>query len=92
MLDRFKKQQPSLASTIKIQVVNLKENLKLCSKDQQLNQIMLIPPRSQLNLCDRSSQPPLRIKIDPPALSKTLNHAPTSSRLTHDWSTAGYLV
>jgi len=30
MLDRFKKQQPSLASTIKIQVVNLEGVPKLC--------------------------------------------------------------
>lgn len=58
MLDRFKKQQPSLASTIKIQVVNLEGVLKTLQsgKDQQLNQIMLIPPRESIEFV-RSLQP-----------------------------------
>jgi nickel transport protein len=58
MLERFKKQQPSLASTVKIQVVNLEGVLKTLQtgKDQELNQIMLIPPRESIEFV-RSLQP-----------------------------------
>jgi len=64
MLDRFKK-QPSLASTVKIQVVNLREYLKLCkARDQELNQIMLIPTESIEFV--RSLQPaPAQNQTDP---------------------------
>ena len=58
MLERFKKQQPNLASTIEIQVVNLEGVLKTLQtgNDQQLNQIMLIPPRESIQFV-RSLQP-----------------------------------
>jgi nickel transport protein len=58
MLDRFKKQQPNLASTVEIQVVNLEGVLKTLqtSNDKQLNQIMLIPPRESIQFV-RSLQP-----------------------------------
>jgi len=41
MLDRFKKQQPSLASTIKIQVVNLEEYQNSAVARSAAEQIML---------------------------------------------------
>ena len=50
MLDRFKKQEPKLASTIEIQVVNLEGILQTLQtgNDEQLNQIMLVPPRESI--------------------------------------------
>lgn len=58
LLERFKKQQPSMASTIEIQVANLEGVLKTLqtSNDKQLNQIMLIPPRDSIEFV-RSIQP-----------------------------------
>lgn len=58
MLARFKQQQPNLASTVEIQVVNLEgviQTLKT-SNDQQLNQIMLVPPRESIEFV-RSLKP-----------------------------------
>jgi hypothetical protein len=91
MLDRFKKQQPDCASTIKIQVVNLEGVLKTLQSgsDQQLNQIMLIPPRESIEFV-RSLQPTAAQNQNRPAATpskKPLNHAPTFLGLTPDWST-----
>lgn len=50
MVDRFKQQQPAMASTIEIQVVPLEgviQTLK-SSNNQQLNNIMLIPSRESM--------------------------------------------
>lgn len=58
MVDRFKQQQPNLASTVEIQVVNLEgviQTLKT-SNDQQLNQIMLVAPQESIDFV-RSLQP-----------------------------------
>jgi hypothetical protein len=50
MLERFKQQQPDLASTIDIQVLNLEGVIKTMetSKDPQLNQLLLIPPQESI--------------------------------------------
>jgi nickel transport protein len=51
MLDRFKQQQPALASTVEIQVVNLEgviETLRT-SNNQQLNSIVLVPPKASVD-------------------------------------------
>ncbi len=50
MLDRFKQQQPDMANTVQIQVVNLEgviETLKK-STDQGLNSIVLVPSRESI--------------------------------------------
>ncbi|PSB34058.1 Tic22 family protein [Chlorogloea sp. CCALA 695] len=51
MLDRFKKQQPNLASTVEIQVVNLEGVIETMQSrnDTQLNQIMLVPPKASID-------------------------------------------
>jgi len=58
MLDRFKKQQPNMASTVKIQVVNLEGVLQTLKTrdDKQLNQIMLVPSQESIQFV-RSIQP-----------------------------------
>ena len=58
MLERFKKQQPKLASTLEIQVVNLEGVLQTLKtrNDQELNQIMLVPPQESIQFV-RSLQP-----------------------------------
>ena len=50
MLARLGQQQPDLAASVQIQVVNLQGviNLLRSSDDQQLNQIVLIPPQDSL--------------------------------------------
>jgi nickel transport protein len=57
LLDRFKQQKPEMASTLDVQVVNLEgviQTLK-SGKDQQLNQLMLVPPKESLDFV-RSTQ------------------------------------
>ena len=51
MLDKFKKQQPNLASTVEIQVVNLEGVIETMQSrnDTQLNQIMLVPPKASID-------------------------------------------
>lgn len=58
MLDRFKQQQPKLASTVGIQVVNLEGVLQTLKtgNDAQLNQIILVPPKESVEFV-RSLQP-----------------------------------
>jgi nickel transport protein len=58
MLDRFKQQQPNLASTVGIQVVNLEGVLQTLKtrNDKQLNQIILVPPKESIEFV-RSIQP-----------------------------------
>jgi nickel transport protein len=50
MLARLGQQQPDLAASVQIQVVNLQGviNLLLNSEDPQLNQIVLVPPQDSL--------------------------------------------
>lgn len=50
MLNRLGETQPDLAASVKIQVVNLQGviNLLETSNDQQLNQIVLIPPQESI--------------------------------------------
>jgi nickel transport protein len=50
MLNRLGQNQPDLAGSVEIQVVNLQGviNLLQSSDDQQLNQIMLVPPRESI--------------------------------------------
>ena len=58
MVDNFKQQQPKLASTVEIEVVNLEgviQTLKT-SNNQQLKQIELVPPRESIEFV-RSLQP-----------------------------------
>ncbi len=58
MLERFKKQQPDLASTVEIQVVNLEGIIETMQSrnDTQLNQIMLVPPKESVEFV-RKLQP-----------------------------------
>lgn len=58
VLDRFKQQQPKLASTVEIQVVNLEGVIQTLQSrnDAQLNQIMLVPPKASVDFV-RSLQP-----------------------------------
>lgn len=51
MLDKFKKQQPDLASTVEIQVVNLEGVIETMQSrnDTQLSQIMLVPPKASID-------------------------------------------
>ncbi len=58
MLERFKKQKPDLASTIKIQVVNLEGVLQALQNrnDQGLTQIVIVPPKESIQFV-RSLQP-----------------------------------
>lgn len=51
LLDRFKQQQPGLASSVEIQVVNLEgmiETLRT-SNNQQLNSVVLVPPQETID-------------------------------------------
>ena len=50
LIDRFKQQDPKLASTLEVQVLNLEGVLEVMrtKNDPQLDQIMLIPPRESL--------------------------------------------
>lgn len=58
MLERFKQQQPNIASSIKIEVVNLEAVLEAMrtENDPILSQMILIPPRESLEYV-RSLQP-----------------------------------
>lgn len=58
MVDRLKQQQPDLASTIQIQVVNLEGVIQTLtdSNNQELNQIVLVPPQDSVDYL-RSLQP-----------------------------------
>lgn len=58
MLDRFKQQQPKMAATVAIQVVNLEGVLQTLKtrNDKQLNQIVLVPPKESVEFV-RSLQP-----------------------------------
>jgi len=58
LLDNFKKQQPTLASSVNIRVVNLEGVIQTLQEknDPQLTQIVLIPPRESLEYV-RSLQP-----------------------------------
>jgi len=64
LMDRFKKQDPKIASTLEVQVLNLEGVLEVMrtKNDPQLDQIMLIPPRESLefvrsNLGNQQAQP-----------------------------------
>jgi nickel transport protein len=50
LLENFKKQQPALASSVKVRVVNLEGVIQTLQEknDPQLTQIVLIPPRESL--------------------------------------------
>lgn len=74
MLDRFKKQQPNLASTVEIQVVNLEGVLQTLQtrNDKQLNQIMLIPPQASIKFV-QSLQPTSNQNQRPAPANRTQN-------------------
>lgn len=59
MLERFKQQQPNLASTVDIQVVNLEGVLQTLqsSDNPQLNQIVLIPPQESIEYVQKMNPP-----------------------------------
>lgn len=58
MLERFKQQQPNIASTVNIQVVNLEGMLQTLQtrNDKDLSQIVLVPPQESVQFV-RSLQP-----------------------------------
>lgn len=51
LLDQFKKQEPSMASTIEIQVLNLEGLIQVLQEknDPQLNQIVLVPAQESID-------------------------------------------
>jgi nickel transport protein len=51
LLDRFKQQQPTLAATIDIQVLNLEGLMEVLrtKNDPQLDQIVLVPPQQSID-------------------------------------------
>lgn len=51
LLDNFKKQQPNMASTVEIQVLNLEGLIQVLQEknDPQLNQIVLVPSEESIN-------------------------------------------
>jgi nickel transport protein len=57
LMDRFKQQDPKLASTLEVQVLNLEGVIEVMrtKNDPQLDQIMLIPPRESIEFV-RSTQ------------------------------------
>lgn len=64
LMDRFKQQDPKMASTLEVQVLNLEGVLEVMrtKNDPQLDQIVLIPPRESLdfiraNLGNQQGQP-----------------------------------
>jgi hypothetical protein len=60
MLDKFKQQQPDLAAKVQIKVVNLEGVIDTLQKgnDQELNQIVLVPPRETLEFIRSLPQAP----------------------------------
>lgn len=74
MLDRFKQKQPDLASTVEIEVVNLEGVLQTLQKgnDQDLNQIMLVPPRESVDFV-RSLKPAPTQNQNQPAATPSNN-------------------
>ncbi|PSB25041.1 Tic22 family protein [Stenomitos frigidus] len=50
LLDRFKQQQPNMASSIEVQVLNLEGLMEVLrtKDDPQLNQIVLVPPQKSI--------------------------------------------
>nr|WP_255552692.1 Tic22 family protein [[Phormidium] sp. ETS-05] len=59
MLDRLRQQDPNLAQTVNIKVVNLRGLIKLLqeSNDEQLNKIVLIPSRETIEYLQSQQQP-----------------------------------
>lgn len=59
MLDRFKKQQPELASTVDIQVLNLEGMLEILKtrNDEGVQQIVLVPPQESIQYVRSLQQP-----------------------------------
>jgi nickel transport protein len=51
LLDKFKQQQPNLASTVEIQVLNLEGLIQVLQEknDPQLNQIVLAPAQESID-------------------------------------------
>lgn len=58
MLDRLKQVQPDLASTVNVQVVNLEGLIQTLqtSNNQDLNQIVLVPPRESIEFVQSLQQ------------------------------------
>jgi nickel transport protein len=60
LLDRFKQQQPNMASSIEIQVLNLEGLMEVLrtKDDPQLNQIVLVPPQQSIEFIKSIAPPP----------------------------------
>jgi hypothetical protein len=69
LMDRFKQQDPKLASTLEVQVLNLEGVLEVMrtKNDPQLDQIMLIPPRESIEFvrANMGNQQPARPQTVP---------------------------
>lgn len=70
LIERFKQQEPKLASTLEVQVLNLEGVLEVMrtKNDPQLDQIMLIPPRESIEFVRSTlgnQQPQARPQVAP---------------------------
>lgn len=70
LMDRFKQQDPKMASSLEVQVLNLEGVLEVMrtKNDPQLDQIMLIPPRESLEFVRSTlnqSQPQAKPAVAP---------------------------
>jgi len=81
LMDRFKQQDPKVASTLEIQVLNLEGVIEVLrtKNDPQLEQIVLVPPRESIeyvqNLLDKNKKPgatPARPQLAPASKPATL--------------------
>ena len=64
MLQKFKQQKPDLAATVEVQVVNLEGVLKTLQTgtDQDLNQIVLVPPKASIDYVRKLESAPNQTK------------------------------
>ena len=75
LMDRFKQQDPKMAATLEVQVLNLEGVLEVMrtKNDPQLDQILLIPPRESLEFVQKmmgnpqAGQPQVRPATQPQA-------------------------
>lgn len=84
MLEKFKQQQPDLAASVDIQVVNLEGMIQTLQtrNEKELNQIMLVPPRESIEFV-RSLKPtsaPNQTQPAPNPATKPPTTAPSPQR------------
>lgn len=76
LMERFKQQEPKMASSLEVQVLNLEGVIEVLrtKNDPQLDQIMLVPPRESIefvrSLSNNRQQPQARPQTAPAAAPK----------------------